>query len=128
MALGWGCLGLGKGRIEVTALEKAEKLDAVPEIGVEADPRELQVALSEISELAKALSSKTRHKILKILQEAPMDVSRIAERLGQTQANVSAQIKILSAAGLVDFEYQPGNHGVRKICRPKIDKIVIRLK
>lgn len=92
------------------------------------EDREMDIQLDEISKLAKALSSGTRHKILKMLQEEPLDVSRIAERLNQTEANVSAQIKILSKAGLIDFEYQPGHHGVRKICRPKIDKITIRLK
>ncbi|MHA1730516.1 MAG: ArsR/SmtB family transcription factor [Promethearchaeota archaeon] len=92
------------------------------------DERDLAISLDDISKLAKALSSATRHKILKMLQEAPMDVSRIAERLNQTEANVSAQIKILSQAGLIDFEYQPGHHGVRKICRPKVEKITIHLK
>lgn len=89
--------------------------------------RELDITLDQISKLAKALSSQTRHRILKMLRKKPLDVSRIAEGLGQTEANVSAQIKILAAAGLIDFEYQPGHHGVRKICRPKVDLITIRL-
>ncbi|MHA1777459.1 MAG: ArsR/SmtB family transcription factor [Promethearchaeota archaeon] len=80
---------------------------------------------SELTKIAKALSSTTRQKILKELVNSPMDVSEIAAKLGQTEANISAQIAILQKASLVSCDYQPGGHGVRKVCRTALEKIQI---
>ncbi len=82
---------------------------------------------TEIAQLAKALASKTRQMILSLLKEEPMDVSTLATKLEQTEANVSAQVQILQKAGLVTSTYKPGNHGVRKVCEPAVDVIEIVL-
>ncbi len=81
----------------------------------------------EIAQLSKALASKTRQMILALLKEEPMDVSTLATKLEQTEANVSAQVQILQKAGLVISTYKPGNHGVRKVCEPAVDVIEIVL-
>ncbi len=80
-----------------------------------------------IALLSKALASKTRQQILSLLKEEPMDVSTLATKLEQTEANVSAQVQILQKAGLVTSTYKPGNHGVRKVCEPAVDVIEIVL-
>ena len=49
----------------------------------------------QIERIVKALSSRTRRKILHHIQEEPMDVSNIAASLNMTEANISAQIKKL---------------------------------
>ena len=77
--------------------------------------------------IAKALSSSTRITILKLLNEEEMDVSKIASRLEQTEANISAQIAILQKAKLVTCAYQPGGHGVRKVCRLNANELLIQL-
>ncbi len=77
--------------------------------------------------VAKALSSKTRIQILKMTAEKDIDVSRIAAILNQTEANISAQIKILEEAKLLVSRYEPGMHGVRKICSTKVETINIKL-
>ncbi|MEM2109861.1 MAG: ArsR family transcriptional regulator [Candidatus Odinarchaeota archaeon] len=89
---------------------------------------ELKVKREEIAKVSKAIGSTTRWEILKILKERKMDVSRIAEILNQTEANISAQIKILERAGLVKSNYEPGEHGVRKVCELTIDKIIIEIE
>jgi predicted transcriptional regulator len=89
---------------------------------------EIEVGGDEVSRIAKALASKTRWEIIKLLQKKGTDVSRIAETLNQTEANVSAQIKILEKVGLVKAHYEPGAHGVRKICEPAVEKITIRFR
>jgi len=81
----------------------------------------------KLAELSKALKSPTRQKILSILREQPMDVSRLAQKLKQTEANISAQIQNLQSVGLVVSRYEPGGHGVRKICEVVVDKIIISL-
>jgi len=77
--------------------------------------------------VTKAVSSSTRYNILKILSREELDISRLAERLDQTEANVSAQVKQLEKAELVESRYEPGDHGVRKICKTAITKISIEI-
>ncbi|MFW5895464.1 MAG: ArsR/SmtB family transcription factor [archaeon] len=80
----------------------------------------------EIELIAKALSSKTRRQILTRIQQEPMDVSKIAELLGQTEANVSAQVKILQKANLITCDYSSGKHGVRKISKLKFNQLILK--
>ncbi|NHJ87407.1 MAG: helix-turn-helix domain-containing protein [Asgard group archaeon] len=87
----------------------------------------LQVDSDRITVVAKALSSKTRVQILKMTAEKDIDVSRIAALLNQTEANISAQIKILEDAELLSSRYEPGMHGVRKICTTKVDTVILKL-
>ncbi|MHA2099880.1 MAG: ArsR/SmtB family transcription factor [Candidatus Kariarchaeaceae archaeon] len=77
--------------------------------------------------ITKAMASKTRFNILQHLAHEELDISRLAERLSQTEANVSAQVKQLEAAKLVESRYEPGNHGVRKICKTKVKKVTIEI-
>ncbi|WXG42177.1 MAG: ArsR family transcriptional regulator [Candidatus Freyarchaeum deiterrae] len=88
---------------------------------------ELSVKGDEVAKVAKALASETRLQLLKILSEQKMDVSRIAAKLNQTEANISAQIKILEKVGLLKSHYEPGEHGVRKVCETAVQKIYINL-
>lgn len=81
----------------------------------------------EILRIGRALSSGTRLKILKLLLDGEKDVTRVATHLGGTEANASAQIKILYDAGLLDYRYEPGQHGLKKISKTKIKRIVIDL-
>ncbi|MHA1587397.1 MAG: ArsR/SmtB family transcription factor [Candidatus Thorarchaeota archaeon] len=80
-----------------------------------------------ILRIGRALSSGTRLKILKLLLQGEKDVTRVARHLGGTEANASAQIKILQEADLLGCRYEPGQHGLRKISRTKIKRIVIDL-
>ena len=72
-----------------------------------------------ILRIGRALSSGTRLKILKILLQGEKDVTRVARHLGGTEANASAQIKILYDAGLLECRYEPGQHGLKKKRGPR---------
>jgi predicted transcriptional regulator len=78
--------------------------------------------------IVKALSSKTRREILHHIQNEDngMDVSNIANKLKMTEANISAQIKKLEEANLVDCNYCSGQHGVRKISKLKYNQILVK--
>lgn len=102
-----------------------ESVQTAPKIHLEA--MSLKLGTKELRSISKALSSKTRQKIIQILNQKPMDVSRIAQILEQTEANVSAQIAILQKNGLVSCEYQSGLHGVRKVCSVAVKTISIDL-
>ena len=82
----------------------------------------------QIIALAKALSSPTRYNIVKLLLDKEMDISSIAKRMKQTEANTSAQIKYLERAGVLDSRYEPGAHGVRKVCKTKVRKIILNVE
>jgi predicted transcriptional regulator len=79
----------------------------------------------QIEKIVKALSSRTRRKILQYIQEEPMDVSDIASNLQMTEANISAQIKKLEEAGLITCDYTSGAHGVRKLSKLKFNRLTI---
>ncbi len=81
----------------------------------------------KILRIGRALSSATRLKILKLLLQGEKDVTRVAKHLGGTEANASAQIKILFEAGLLECRYEPGQHGLKKISKTKVKKITIEL-
>lgn len=53
------------------------------------------------AQLGQALSSPARLKLLHTLAQAPRGVDALAQRLGQTAATTSAQLKVLAQAGLV---------------------------
>ena len=80
---------------------------------------------SQIELIAKALSSITRRRILSQIRIDGMDVSNIASKLKMTEANISAQIKKLDEAGLINCNYSSGQHGVRKISTLKYDRMII---
>jgi predicted transcriptional regulator len=81
-----------------------------------------------ILRIGRALSSATRLKVLKLLLQGEKDVTRVARHLGGTEANASAQIKILSDAGLLDCRYEPGQHGLKKISKTKVKRVIIDLE
>ncbi len=100
------------GILEVSLQNKSES------ISVDSD--------DQIEKIVKALSSRTRRKILNHIQDEPMDVSNIAANLKMTEANISAQIKKLEEAGLIICDYASGDHGVRKISKLKFNRLVIQ--
>ncbi|TFF86931.1 ArsR family transcriptional regulator [Candidatus Thorarchaeota archaeon] len=81
-----------------------------------------------ILRIGRALSSGTRLKILKLLLQGEKDVTRVARHLGGTEANASAQIKILQEAKLLECRYEPGQHGLKKISKTRVNQIVIDLE
>ncbi|MBN2229882.1 MAG: ArsR family transcriptional regulator [Candidatus Thorarchaeota archaeon] len=78
-----------------------------------------------ILRIGRALSSGTRLKILKLLLQGEKDVTRVARHLGGTEANASAQIKILYDADLLECRYEPGQHGLKKISKTKVKRVII---
>ena len=96
---------------------------------VESDGSRTMLASGKnVEGIASALKSETRREIIKILRKEPLDVSRLAQKLSQTEANISAQIQLLQKVGIVKSRYEPGGHGVRKICEVNLDRIIIELE
>ena len=72
---------------------------------------------ADIIQITKALGSETRYEILKLLKEDKMDysITDLAKSIGQTEANISSQVRTLEKVGLVQSSYKAGTHGVLKI-------------
>lgn len=70
----------------------------------------------EITKLGRALSSKDRLQILRVLQKKPMNLLEISKTLNLPISSVSFHINALEAAKIIRFEYQPVLKGHIKLC------------
>ena len=81
-----------------------------------------------IAEVASALASETRARILELISMGVRELDEIAERIGQSKANMSSQIRRLEAVKLVRSKYTPGQRGIRKVVEPNVERIVFIIK
>jgi DNA-binding transcriptional ArsR family regulator len=79
------------------------------------DPMQLQA----VATLFGVLSEASRLQILQILQAGPASVGELVEGSGLKQANVSKQLGILHAAGVV-ARRQEGNRAIYSITLPLV--------
>lgn len=66
--------------------------------------------------VARALASKERMRILKLLLEKDCPVNEIADALQLPPSTTAQHVKILENARLIQTEYQPGIRGSMKMC------------
>lgn len=84
------------------------------------DPKRLQ-------QVAHALSSDLRLRILQLLDECSMNVLELSQRLDVPISTVSNSIVVLEEADLIRTERQAGVRGVAKLCSRKKDTVTIGL-
>lgn len=82
----------------------------------------------ELYSIAKALASKVRIDIIKLLNFNCLNVNEISEALNIPASTAAVNVKILEEAGLIHTELQPGTRGAMKVCSRKRDVIKILLK
>jgi ArsR family transcriptional regulator len=58
--------------------------------------------IAHMARTFRTMGDESRLKILRALMSGPITVTRIVEATGQSQANVSKHLSILSRSGLVD--------------------------
>ncbi len=111
------------------SLEAKETHEPITKPGIYEKDGILYVRGDEFVErLASALSSPTRLQILRYLLKKEADVGEIAQIIGQSKANASAQIRKLEEAGLIKTIYRPGARGVKKICKATVKEIRVYLE
>jgi predicted transcriptional regulator len=81
-----------------------------------------------IEKVASALASLTRLRILGLIYKEEMGIEDLAEKLGQSKANISTHVKRLEEANIVRPIYLPGQRGIKKIARPTVKEIRILLQ
>ncbi|WP_165452346.1 ArsR/SmtB family transcription factor [Paenibacillus thalictri] len=85
---------------------------------------EKKVPAPQLLEMAKALSSDLRLRILEVLGDKPMSVTELAKLLGFAQPTVSINVAILEEAGLIETAQRFGRG---KQCSRTCDSIVLEL-
>lgn len=82
---------------------------------------------AEAESILKALASRPRLRILKLLSDRLCNISEIAEALDLPLSTATRDINILEEAGLLDTELAPATRGVQKLCARMYDRILIEL-
>lgn len=83
-------------------------------------------SLKNSLQLFKALSSQTRTDILQLLiDKGPMNMTAIAEELDLTGGAITAHVKQLEEAGLLEIEKRVGKHGMLKICQANVEPFTV---
>ncbi|MDF2671034.1 MAG: ArsR family transcriptional regulator [Paenibacillus sp.] len=83
-----------------------------------------KIPTPDILEVAKALASELRLRILETLSERPMSVTELTQLLGVAQPTISINIQILESAGLI---HTAQRFGRGKICIRSCDTLLFDL-
>jgi len=90
---------------------------------------DLRITLDNNDTFFRTMANNTCRRILKLLLLFPgLNINAIALQLGQTQANVSTQVKHLQDANLVSIQFKMGKHGVSKTVNVRHRTITIDVK
>ncbi len=81
----------------------------------------------DIIQVAKALSSEPRLRILDYLQTKVANISEIAEDLDLPRPTANQHLNILAEAGLIRFETIAAKRGVQKLCTRLYDIVVMHI-
>lgn len=74
----------------------------------------------------RALGSKSRFAIYRMLLQKDMNISQIAQALSISQSAATKSVSILEKMGLVQCITRAGIHGAQKICKAQYNEIVFR--
>lgn len=84
--------------------------------------------IDRVTSISKALSSKVRVEILRLLDNQALNISSIAEALDIPVSTAALQIKVLEEAGLVMSEPLPGIRGSQKVSGIRVKTVHIDIK
>jgi predicted transcriptional regulator len=81
-----------------------------------------------IPEIARALDSDLRRRILDLLTLKPLNVNQIAEALAIPQSTCTVNVQILEKAQLIHVEQVAASKGAQKVCSVPWDEVVLPLR
>lgn len=88
---------------------------------------DIEVSLQNVK-LFEALSSETRIKMIRMLDEKKMNIKELAAELGISSAIVTKHIQQLENVNIVKCENIAGKRGTQKICYLNIDYATLKFK
>ncbi|HTH13885.1 MAG TPA: helix-turn-helix domain-containing protein, partial [Spirochaetia bacterium] len=83
---------------------------------------------ADIAEIARALDSELRRRILDLLGIRPLNVNQIAEALGIPQSTCTVNIQILEKARLIHVEQVAASKGAQKMCSVPWEEVVLPIR
>lgn len=83
--------------------------------------------IERLCQVAKALSSPQRVKMIGLLASRSMNVNELADALGMPVSTAALNVRQLEEAGLISSEIQPGIRGAMKLCSRRIDSVSMHL-
>ena len=83
---------------------------------------------SENFYILEAFASETRIRILELLDEKPMNIREIAEKLEISSTIVAKHISKLEKAGIIKSETSPGKRGTQKVSSIQLDQMTLLLR
>jgi len=84
--------------------------------------------VNEIADVARALDSELRRKIISLLEQRRLNINQIAEELGIPQSTCAVNVQILEKARLIHTEQIAAVKGAQKMCSLKYDEVVLPLR
>lgn len=89
--------------------------------------RILQLSYDKAMDVVKALANEHRMKIMQMLNDGPLNVNEIAEKLELPFSTTAVNVKKLEDAGLITTEVVPGR-GSQKISSSRYERIIVDLQ
>lgn len=80
------------------------------------------------AQVCHALASPIRLRILSLLDERPLNISEICQRLQVPLSSTATAVNILEKAGLVISRSTPGVRGAQKLCALRVDSLFMQVK
>ena len=88
---------------------------------------EIEISLENL-EFFEAISSETRVKIIRMLDDRKMNIREIAMELGLSSAIVTKHVQQLERANILKCENIAGKRGTQKICHLNIDHATLKFR
>jgi predicted transcriptional regulator len=82
----------------------------------------------EIADVARALDSELRRKILALLDGRRLNINQIADELGIPQSTCAVNVQTLERAKLIRTEQVAASKGSQKVCSLRFDEVVLPLR
>jgi len=89
------------------------------------DDRMYWAEQSAMAEIARALDSDLRRRILSLIATRPLNVNQIAQALGVPQSTCVVNVQILAKAGIIHVEHVVASRGAQKLCSLRWDGVVL---
>jgi predicted transcriptional regulator len=83
---------------------------------------------ANIAEIARALDSDLRRRMIDLLALRPLNVNQIAEALAIPQSTCTLNVQILEKANLIHVDLMPAVKGSQKVCSVRWEEVVLPLK
>jgi predicted transcriptional regulator len=116
-------------KVQQTTMDKPSFTRRIPDTRSEVRPPETaEVDDDDAFEVAQALGSDTRWRIVRVLAENTMTIHELTDEMDLSKGTVSVHVKELEEAGIVGSRYNVSDSGgVEKEVALVVDEVLVKL-